>query len=91
MGRVKQCPFPLSGPEYYGETYFLDLTTDTWTPGPTLTYPRHTHTCNLVTQQSGEKEIVIVGGIDPARTGDCQVQKEVEILSVATKTLRNGE
>ena len=49
------------------------------------------HTCNLVTQQSGDREIVIVGGNDFKRTDDCQIQREVEIMNVDTKTIRNGE
>ena len=79
------------GPEYYANTAFLDLTSNIWTPGPTLSYKRHGHSCNLVTQQSGDKEIVIVGGIDPARDQDCQVQREVEILNLDTMTVRNGK
>lgn len=78
------------GPEYYAETSFLDIASNTWTPGPTLSYKRHGHSCNLVTQQSGDKEIVIVGGIDPARDQDCQVQREVEILNLDTMTVRNA-
>ena len=34
---------------------------------------------------------MIVGGIDPARDQDCQVQREVEILNLDTLTVRNGE
>ena len=83
--------FSFLGPQYYADTSFLDIAANTWTPGPTLSYKRHGHSCNLVTQQSGDKEIVIVGGIDPARDQDCQVQREVEILNLDTMTVRNGE
>ena len=56
-----------------------------------MSYARHVHTCNLITRQSGEREIVIVGGIDPNRDNNCNVQKEVEIIDVDTKVIRNGK
>ena len=56
-----------------------------------MTYRRHVHTCNLVTQQSGDREIVIVGGNDYKRPDDCRIHREVEIINVDTKAIRNGE
>ena len=79
------------GPDYYADTYFLDLTSNVWTPGPTMSYRRRYFTCSLITQQSGQKEIVIVGGRDAFRDNHCQFQKEVEILNLDSNTLRNGE
>ena len=81
----------ISGNEYYNNTYFLNLTSDSWTPGPTMNFRRMYPICNLVTQQSGEREIVIVGGQDPARDNHCFIQKEVEILNLDTNTVRNGK
>ena len=75
----------------YNNTYFLNLTSDTWTPGPDMSFKRHFPACHLVRQQSGEKEIVIVGGRDRDLTDHCQFQKTVEILNLNTNTLRNGE
>ena len=83
--------FLFVGPEYYADTYFLDLTSNVWTPGPTMSYKRNFPTCSLITQQSGQKEIVIVGGQDTARDNHCMIQREVEILNLDTNTLRNGE
>ena len=60
-----KCLSQISGNEYYNNTYFLNLTSDSWTPGPTMNFRRMYPICNLVTQQSGEREIVIVGGQDP--------------------------
>ena len=78
------------GPEHYTNTYFIDLTTNQWTPGPNMSFPRHMHTCNLITRQSGEREIVIVGGIDWQLQGRCVWLDTVEIIDVDTKTVRNG-
>ena len=76
----------------YNNTYFLNLTSDTWTPGPDMSFKRHFPACHLVRQpQSGEREIVIVGGRDRDLTDHCQFQKTVEILNLNTNTLRNGE
>ena len=46
----------------YSNTAFLNLTSNVWTTGPSLTTARYYHTCSLVTLASGEKEIVVVGG-----------------------------
>ena len=32
-----------------------------------------------------------MGGVDPARDQDCQVQREVEILNLGNMTVRNGK
>ena len=48
----------------YSNTAFLNLTSNVWTTGPSLTTARYYHTCSLVTLASGEKEIVVVGGFN---------------------------
>ena len=78
------------GPEHYTDTYFIDLTTNQWTPGPNMSFARHMHTCNLITKQSGEREIVIVGGLDWQLQGRCAWLNTVEIIDVDTKIVRNG-
>ena len=76
----------------YCATYFLDLTTKAWTPGPNMTHCRFYHTCSLINNAtSGDREIVVVGGFDQQRQGDCIFIQEVEIFNVDTMQWRNGE
>ena len=55
-----------------------------------MSFARHMHTCNLITRQSGEREIVIVGGLDWQLQGRCAWLDTVEIIDVDTKIVRNG-
>ena len=71
----------------YCESYFLDLNTKQWTPGPNITKCRHYHTCSLITNDtSGHQEIVVVGGWDEQE----KAIAEVEIIDLDTLEVRNG-
>ena len=72
----------------YCDSYFLDLTTKQWTPGPNITRCRHRHTCSLITNDtSGHREVVVVGGWDREE----YAIEEVEIIDLDTLQVRNGE
>ena len=76
----------------YCATYFLDLTTKTWTQGPDMTHCRYYHTCSMITNAtSGDREIVVVGGWDEQRQDHCKYIQEVEIFDLDTQQWRNGE
>ena len=52
---------------YYAETYILDINHSdmagsTWSSGPPLTRGRAYHTCNVVTDCKGKRQVVVVGG-----------------------------
>ena len=52
---------------YYAETYILDInhsdmTASTWSSGPPLATGRAYHTCNVVTDCKGKRQVVVVGG-----------------------------
>ena len=56
--------FPTS---YYAATYLLSINNDnldesTWGSGPPLTVGRAYHTCNVVTDCAGKRQVVVVGG-----------------------------
>lgn len=56
--------FPTS---YYAETYQLSinnsyLNESVWSSGTPLTVPRAYHTCNVVTDCEGNRQVVVVGG-----------------------------
>ena len=71
----------------YCESYFLDLNTKQWTPGPNITKCRHYHTCSLITNDAtGHREIVVVGGWDELE----KAIDEVEIIDLDTLQVRNG-
>ena len=71
----------------YCESYFLDLNTKQWTPGPNITKCRHYHTCSLIKNDiSGHREIVVVGGWDELE----KAIDEVEIIDLDTLQVRNG-
>lgn len=75
----------------YCATYFLDLTTKTWTQGPDMTHCRYYHTCSMITNAtSGDREIVVVGGWDEQRQGHCKYIQEVEIFDLDTQQWRNA-
>ena len=73
----------------YSDTAFLNLTTNVWTTGPSLSTARYYHTCSLVTLDSGEKEIVVVGG-ENKQLPNCTTLSSVEIINLQTNTVRNG-
>ena len=76
----------------YCATYFLDLTTKVWTPGPNMTHCRYYHTCNMIINEtSNQREIVVVGGLDQQREDHCKYIQEVEIFNLDTLQWRNGE
>ena len=76
----------------YCDTYFLDLNTKAWTPGPNMIHCRFQHTCNMITNAtSGQREIVVVGGFDQQRQHHCKFIQEVEIFNLDTMQWRNGE
>ena len=76
----------------YCATYFLDLTTKTWTQGPNMTHCRYYHTCSMITNATtGGREIVVVGGWDGQRPGRCRYIQDVEIFNLDTQQWRNGE
>ena len=76
----------------YCATYFLDLTTKAWTPGPNMTHCRYYHTCNMILNEtSNQREIVVVGGLDQQRQDHCKYIQEVEIFNLDTLQWRNGE
>ena len=79
----------------YSDTAFLNLTSNVWTTGPSLSTARYYHTCSLVTLDSGEKEIVVVGGYNPDQilqsTDNCTNLRSVEIINLDTNVVRAGE
>ena len=90
--------FITAGTDIYNKTGFLNLTSQEWTDGPTMTTPRWGHTCSLVTLDSGQKEIVIVGGRtsagndpDNCTIGSTITLRDVEILNLETNTIRPGK
>ena len=81
---------------FYSNTAFLNLTSNVWTDGPTLSVPRYYHTCTLVTLSNGwEKEIVVVGGQNPdmllQSSDNCTYLRSVEIINLHTNQVRAGE
>ena len=62
-----------------------------------MTTPRWGHTCSLVTLDSGEREVVIVGGRNAdADPDDCTVGsvvtlRDVEILNLDANSMRAGK
>ena len=78
----------------YCNTAFLNLNTDEWTAGPNLTTCRYFHSCNLITNPSGQKEIVVVGGENknlPDCDGANTALNSTEIINLRTNTVRDGE
>ena len=71
------------------DTYFLDLTTEVYTAGPTLQTCRFRHTCNYI---KATKEIVIVGGLNRVNSTCFDlIHKTVEIINVDANTIRYGK
>ena len=75
--------FPIS----YADTYMLDISTNSWSSGPSLTTVRSYHTCNLVTNCAGKKQVVVVGGVT---TGVTDYTNSVEIYDVDSETWSAG-
>ena len=82
-----------------GKMYFLDLESKTWSEGPKWKYQRRENFIGVVTQKSGEIEIVNVGGVpegaekpaDTTSEGCCTFTKTVEIYNLANNTVRDGQ
>ena len=76
--------FPIS----LSATYFLDLVTNSWSSGPSVTDERSYHTCNLIADCEGSQYVVVVGGTG-TRYGD--YRKSVEIYDVGSGTWSTGK
>ena len=74
----------------YDDTYFLDLTTEVYTPGPKLQSPRFRRTCHYI---KATNEIIIAGGQLEWLNDTCTnyVYKTVEIIDLDTNTIRYGK
>ena len=71
---------------------FLDLASNQWTSGPTLTTCRYQHSCSLITNpSSGQREIVVVGGHNHLVTDCVGELNSTEIINIDTKTVRSGK
>ena len=82
-------PSSVGSNEVYCNVDFLDIASKQWTSGPNLTTCRYQHSCNLITNPSGQREIVVVGGHNHLLT-DCPELNSTEIINVDTYTVRNG-
>ena len=90
-------PFSVSSGIVYCNTAFLDLNTNQWTSGPNLTTCRAYHSCNLITNPLGQKEVVVVGG-ENRQLPNCTTigvaggsGVGAEIINLHTNSVRNGE
>ena len=75
--------FPIS----YSDTYLLDIRTNSWQSGPSLTTKRSYHTCNIISNCEGKRQVVVVGGVSRGVTG---YTKSVEIYDVDSGTWSAG-
>ena len=75
-------------PASYDKTYFLDLASNVWTDGPPLTTNRAYHTCNIVTDCRGNKQVVVVGGY--ATGVAIPIIQTVEIYDIDSQTWSAG-
>ena len=84
------CFWCIAGRNSFCDTWFLDLTDNTWTQGPDMTTCRHHQTCTLLEDTN---EIVIIAGGTKATNTSCktQYQNSVEVLDLSTKTFRSGK
>lgn len=70
-------------------TYFLDQASNVWTAGPPLTYARAYHTCNIITDCDGKRQVVVVAGYS---TGVAiPLIQTVEIYDVDSQTWSLGK
>ena len=72
------------------DTWFLDLTDNTWTKGLDMTTCRKEHTCALLKETN---EIVIVAGARRRTNTSCKevYQSSVEVLDLDTNTIRSSK
>ena len=76
----------------YCDTYFLDLTTGVYTPGPNMTLCRFGHSCDYI---AATNEIIIAGGDQsriqrPNTTCNNNRLRDVEIFSLDSGIIRNS-
>ena len=91
---------------WHQKMFFFDLESKSWSEGPKWKYTRSFNFFGLVTKQSGEKEIVNVGGdvtegdyTPPQCSGFTQnpecgrwkLTKSMEIYNLNTNTVRDGK
>ena len=85
-----------------GSMFFFDLESNTWSEGPQWRYTREYNLFGVVTRESGEKEIVNVGGAvrDDPHDGTpfiynnynrFNLTRSVEIYNLNTRTVRDGK
>ena len=82
--------FPLSKDDDFNNTFFLDITSEVYTPGPDMSLHRYGLTCNHI---SSTNEIIMVGGAKIKANDSCAItyRKDVEILNLDSGTIRKGE
>ena len=85
--------YRIAGGSGFCDTWFLDLTENTWTKGPDMSTCRFKHTCSLLKDTN---EIVIVGGSAKPTDSSCTRKdrvrlSSVEILDLKTNTFRDGK
>ena len=80
----------IAGGKSFCDTWFLDLTDNTWTKGPDMTTCRKEHTCVLLEETN---EIVMVAGAIAKTNSSCKsvYQNSVEVLDLDTNTIRSGK
>ena len=72
-------------------SFFFDLNTSSWYRGPVLTEAKKEHTCSLVTQPDGTRDIVVVGGFRSTTSSNrCYNQRSVDIINLGTNTKQRG-
>ena len=79
-------------PDNYCETYFLDLATEVYTPGPNMTLCRFGHSCDYI---SATNEIIIAGGSQTRvqsgnSTCSSNKMKDVEIFNLDSGIIRKS-
>ena len=85
--------YHIAGGSGFCDTWFLDLTENTWTKGPDMSTCRFKHTCSLLKDTN---EIVIVGGSAKPTDSSCTRKdrvrlSSVEILDLKTNKFRDGK
>ena len=72
-------------------SYFFNLNTNAWARGPGLAEQKRYHTCSLVTQPDGTRDVVVVGGYRTSIPNiDCYYQRSVDIINLGTNTKQAG-
>ena len=72
-------------------TYFFNLNTSSWLRGPYLAERKQYHTCSLVTQPDGTRDVVVVGGYRYYQGSKCYHQRSVDIINLDTNTKQAGK